>query len=36
MDLLSEYTDNQIWDALEKVCMKNKFEAGGLDSEVKT
>jgi len=35
MDLLSEYTDNQIWDALEKVCMKNKFEAGGLDSEIK-
>jgi len=30
-----EYTDNQIWDALDKVCMKKKFESTGLNTEIK-
>jgi len=35
LDLLDQYNDDQIWVALEKVCMKDKFLQFGLDSEVK-
>ena len=35
LDLLEEYSDSQIWKALEKVCLKAKFEEGGLDMEIK-
>ena len=35
LDLLEEYSDQQIWKALEKVCLKAKFEEGGLDMEIK-
>ncbi len=36
MDLLQEYTDEQIWIALEKVRMREKFDSNGtgLDTEV--
>jgi len=34
IDLLGKYSDYQIWEALAKVCMKNKFIETGLDTEV--
>lgn len=34
LDLFNQYTDSQIWTALEKTCMKNKFKETGLDTEV--
>ena len=35
LDLLNSYTDAQIWQALDKVCMKAKFEhEGGLDTDI--
>lgn len=34
LDLLGEYTDEQIWSALEKVRMKNKFQETGLNADV--
>lgn len=34
LDLLGQYSDEAIWRALEKVCMKDKFQQGGLQSEV--
>jgi ABC-type multidrug transport system fused ATPase/permease subunit len=35
LDLLNQYSDTQIWNALEKVNMKNKFLHKGLEAEVK-
>jgi len=36
MDLLNQYTDQQLWDSLEKVCLKSKFEGeNGLDTAIK-
>ena len=35
LDLIGQYTDAEIWSALEKVCMKNKFQFTGLETEVK-
>jgi len=35
LDLIGQYTDAEIWSALEKVCMKNKFQLTGLETEVK-
>ena len=35
LDLLNKYTDTQVWKALEKVCMKAKFEGeDGLDTDI--
>ena len=34
LDLLNEYTDEQVWSALEKVRMKSKFEETGLNADV--
>ena len=35
MDVLNKYTDEEIWMALERVCLKEKFEKDqGLKSEV--
>ena len=35
IDILDEFTDNEIWKALEMVCIKEKFEQDeGLNSEV--
>jgi len=35
LDLLGIYSEAQMWKALEKVCMKDKFLEAGLESEVK-
>ena len=36
MDLLGQYTDEQLWGSLEKVCLKAKFEAeNGLETAIK-
>jgi len=36
MDLLNQYTDDQLWDSLEKVCLKSKFEGeNGLNTAIK-
>jgi len=36
MDLLGQYTDQQLWESLERVCLKSKFEAeNGLDTAIK-
>jgi len=36
MDLLNQYTDQQLWESLEKVCLKEKFEGeNGLDAAIK-
>jgi len=36
MDLLKQYTDEQLWQSLERVCMKEKFEGeNGLDTAIK-
>ena len=36
MDLLNRYTDPQLWESLEKVCLKSKFEGeNGLDFAIK-
>jgi len=36
MDLLGKYTDEELWQSLEKVCMKKKFQQeNGLDTEIK-
>lgn len=36
LDLFSQYTDEELWKALEKVCMKEKFQQEqGLDTEIK-
>lgn len=36
MDVLNKYTDEEIWMALERVCLKEKFEKDqGLKSEIK-
>jgi len=35
LDLLEEYSDLQVWKALEKVCLKQKFQEVGLNSEIK-
>jgi len=36
MDLLNQYTDQQLWESLEKVCLKEKFEGeNGLETAIK-
>jgi len=35
LDLLGIYSEAQMWKALEKVCMKDKFVEAGLESEIK-
>ena len=36
LDLLNKYTDEELWESLEKVCMKEKFQQeNGLDTEIK-
>ena len=36
LDLLNKYTDEELWESLEKVCMKEKFQGeSGLDTEIK-
>lgn len=36
LDLLKQYTDEELWQSLERVCMKEKFEQeSGLDTEIK-
>jgi len=36
LDLLKQYTDEELWLSLERVCMKEKFEQeSGLDTEIK-
>ncbi len=36
IDLLNQYTDEQLWESLEKVCLKAKFEGeNGLDTAIK-
>lgn len=36
LDLFNNCNDEEIWQALDKVCMKEKFEhAGGLATEIK-
>jgi len=36
IDLLNQYTDQQLWESLEKVCLKAKFEGeNGLDTAIK-
>ena len=34
LDLFGQFSDAQLWRALEKVCMKNKFLDSGLETEV--
>jgi len=34
LDILNQYSDDQIWKALESVCMKNKFKQYGLLTDV--
>lgn len=35
LDLQGMYSDEQLWNALENVCLKDKFSIGeGLNSEV--
>ena len=34
LDLHGQYSDQEIWKSLEKVCMKEKFQQSGLDFEV--
>jgi len=34
LDLHGQYSDREIWNSLEKVCMKDKFQQSGLDFEV--
>lgn len=35
LDLFDQYSDYQIWEALEKTCMKKKFVETGLETEIK-
>jgi len=36
LDLLEKFTDEEMWQSLEKVCMKEKFQQeNGLDTEIK-
>ncbi len=36
LDLLGKYTDEELWQSLERVCMKEKFESeNGLATEIK-
>jgi len=36
MDLLNQYTDQQLWESLERVCLKEKFEGeNGLETAIK-
>ncbi len=35
LDLFNQYEDQEVWKALEKVCMRNKFLFTGLDSEIR-
>lgn len=36
LDLLNNYNDEQLWESLEKVCLKEKFEhENGLETEIK-
>ena len=36
LDLLHQFTDEQLWASLERVCLKSKFEAeNGLDTAIK-
>jgi len=36
LDLLKRYSDEQLWESLEKVCLKSKFESeNGLDTAIK-
>ena len=36
LDLFNKHTDEELWHALEKVCMKDKFEQErGLDTDIK-
>ena len=34
LDLFDQYNDEEVWNALEKVCMRNKFLFTGLNTEV--
>lgn len=34
LDLFGQFSDAQLWRALEKVCMKNKFVDTGLETDV--
>jgi len=36
LDLLKQYSDEHLWESLDKVCLKSKFEAeNGLDTAIK-